>query len=147
MQFVHQSDCDYCQLNIMKTQHNVNVLLRCSIHNMFSSCDQLILILYALLCGRIVSINSSLKIKFFSFKLSLTQKDWTVLTMFRSTYTCKSSFSHVNVIKTNGHSSLSNKRLHHCLPSLHQNWLSLSLPSQISAISLISGVFSDFCES
>uniref|UniRef100_A0A3Q3B518 HAT C-terminal dimerisation domain-containing protein n=1 Tax=Kryptolebias marmoratus TaxID=37003 RepID=A0A3Q3B518_KRYMA len=38
-----------------------------------------------------------------------------LLTMFGSTYTCESSFSHMNAIKTSARSSLTNERLHHCL--------------------------------
>ncbi|KAK6477898.1 protein FAM200A-like [Huso huso] len=38
-----------------------------------------------------------------------------LLTMFGSTYTCESSFSHMNVIKSNTRSSLTNERLQHCL--------------------------------
>lgn len=38
-----------------------------------------------------------------------------VLTMFGSTYTCESSFSHMNAIKTNTRANLTNERLHHCL--------------------------------
>lgn len=38
-----------------------------------------------------------------------------VLTMFGSTYTCESSFSHMNAIKTSNRASLTNEHLHHCL--------------------------------
>ncbi|XP_051783182.1 SCAN domain-containing protein 3-like [Erpetoichthys calabaricus] len=38
-----------------------------------------------------------------------------VLTMFGSTYTCESSFSHMNAIKTDNQISLTNEHLHHCL--------------------------------
>ena len=38
-----------------------------------------------------------------------------VLTMFGSTYTCESSFSHMNAIKTSSRASLTNEHLHHCL--------------------------------
>ncbi|MGH0119661.1 UNVERIFIED_CONTAM: hypothetical protein FKN15_044480 [Acipenser sinensis] len=38
-----------------------------------------------------------------------------LLIMFGSTYTCESSFSHMNVIKSNTCSSLTNERLQHCL--------------------------------
>ena len=38
-----------------------------------------------------------------------------ILTMFGSTYTCESSFSHMNAIKTSTRSSLSNDRLQDCL--------------------------------
>ena len=38
-----------------------------------------------------------------------------ILTMFGSTFTCESSFSHMNAIKTNSRSSLSNDRLQNCM--------------------------------
>lgn len=38
-----------------------------------------------------------------------------VLTMFSSTYTCESSFSHVNSIKTSNRASLSDNHLQNCL--------------------------------
>ena len=38
-----------------------------------------------------------------------------ILTMFGSTYTCESSFSHMNAIKTMGRCSMSNQKLHECL--------------------------------
>ena len=38
-----------------------------------------------------------------------------LLTMFGSTYTCESSFSHMNAIKTHNHISLTNQHLQHCL--------------------------------
>ncbi len=38
-----------------------------------------------------------------------------VLTMFRSTYTCESSFSHINAIKTSNRASLTSQHLHHCM--------------------------------
>lgn len=38
-----------------------------------------------------------------------------VLIMFGSTYTCESSFSHMNAIKTSSRASLTNEHLHHCL--------------------------------
>uniref|UniRef100_A0A8C6Q1A1 HAT C-terminal dimerisation domain-containing protein n=1 Tax=Nothobranchius furzeri TaxID=105023 RepID=A0A8C6Q1A1_NOTFU len=39
----------------------------------------------------------------------------TVLSMFGSTYICEFSFSHMNAIKTNLHSSLTDSTLHYCL--------------------------------
>lgn len=38
-----------------------------------------------------------------------------VLTIFGSTYTCESSFSHINAIKKSTRASLLDKCLHHCL--------------------------------
>lgn len=38
-----------------------------------------------------------------------------LLTMFGSTYTCESSFSHMNAIKTHNHISLTDQHLQHCL--------------------------------
>lgn len=38
-----------------------------------------------------------------------------ILTMFGSTYTCESSFSHLNAIKTKSRCSLTNEKLHECL--------------------------------
>lgn len=38
-----------------------------------------------------------------------------LLTMFGSTYTCESSFSHMNAIKTHNRISLTDQHLHHCL--------------------------------
>jgi len=53
-----------------------------------------------------------------------------ILTMFGSTYTCESSFSHMNAIKTQNRSSLCNARLQDCLRialTSHQpNFLKLS---------------------
>lgn len=38
-----------------------------------------------------------------------------ILTMFGSTYTCESSFSHMNAIKTRARCSMTNEKLHECL--------------------------------
>lgn len=38
-----------------------------------------------------------------------------LLTMFGSTYTCESSFSHMNAIKTHNRISLTDQHLHHCM--------------------------------
>ncbi len=38
-----------------------------------------------------------------------------ILTMFGSTYTCESSFSHMNAIKTKARCSMTNEKLHECL--------------------------------
>jgi len=38
-----------------------------------------------------------------------------ILTMFGSTYTCESSFSHINGIKSKGRCSMTNEKLHDCL--------------------------------
>ncbi|CAG5116250.1 unnamed protein product [Candidula unifasciata] len=38
-----------------------------------------------------------------------------ILTMFGSTFNCESSFSHMNIIKTNSRSSMSNDRLQDCM--------------------------------
>lgn len=38
-----------------------------------------------------------------------------ILTMFGSTYTCESSFSHMNAIKTRARCSMANEKLHECL--------------------------------
>ncbi|KAF3859894.1 hypothetical protein F7725_000149 [Dissostichus mawsoni] len=67
-----------------------------------------------------------------SFQLAGSEKFWThevshekfphsrglalfVLTMFGSTYTCESAFSHMNAIKTNNRASLTDQHLHHCM--------------------------------
>uniref|UniRef100_A0AAY5KR19 HAT C-terminal dimerisation domain-containing protein n=1 Tax=Esox lucius TaxID=8010 RepID=A0AAY5KR19_ESOLU len=67
-----------------------------------------------------------------SFQLAGSEKFWThevshekfshsrslvlfILTMFGSTYTCKSLFSHMKAIKTNNRESLSAQHLHHCM--------------------------------
>ena len=47
--------------------------------------------------------------------LNATKVALFILTMFDSTFTCESSFSHMNAIKTNSWSSLSNDRLQDCM--------------------------------
>lgn len=42
-----------------------------------------------------------------------------VLSMFGSTYTCESSFSHMNSIKSSTHCSLADSTLHQCLRIAH----------------------------
>ena len=61
-----------------------------------------------------------------------------LLTMFGSTYTCESSFSHMNAIKTHNRISLTDQHLQHCLRiALTTLTTSLLLLSQKNAISLI----------
>lgn len=79
----------------------------------------------------LIDIQSSGDLKQ-SFQLASSEKFWThevsqekfpnsrslaifVLTMFGSTYTCESSFSHMNAIKTSNRTSLTAQHLHHCM--------------------------------
>ena len=61
-----------------------------------------------------------------------------VLTMFGSTYTCKSAFSHMNAIKTSNRASLTAEHLHHCMHiAMTSLPISLLLLNQTNGISLI----------
>ena len=79
----------------------------------------------------LIDIQSSADLKQ-SLQLAGSEKFWTrevshqkfpnsrrlalfVLTMFGSTYTCESAFSHMNAIKTSNRASLTAEHLHHCM--------------------------------